>query len=76
MYTEHNTSANITTQLATGTSTVNAYVKEVSRLICKLFRTEIFSPNSTPDILETVDGFEHISELPYCMGAIDGSHVE
>lgn len=76
IYTGHNTSAYIATQLAIGTVTVNAFRKEVSRLICKLFRADNFFPTSTHNVLETMDGFEQIAELPYCMGAIDGIHLE
>lgn len=59
----------IAKQLAMGPSSVLESVRSVSYAI------ELRLPSSIPDVAALMNGFEDISGLPYCVGAIDGSHI-
>lgn len=62
-------------QLGMGRSTVNGSVHEVSRLICATYKSKVSFPNSEEEITKAMSGFKNISGLPYCVGAMDGTHI-
>lgn len=76
MYLGTCTGTHVASQLGLGVSTVLVAVKEVSRLICDHFTDAIKFPTTGVDVATVMDGFKDIAGLPYCAGAIDGSHIE
>lgn len=63
------------TQLGIGTSTVARSVSEVSRAVWKEYREEISFPTTEEEVANAMEGFQQIRGLPYCVGAVDGTHV-
>lgn len=58
-----------------GTSTVHQIIHDILPAVCALAETEILFPN-TPSALETTMlGFQHLSGVPGCAGAIDGTFM-
>lgn len=63
------------TQLGIGASSVNSAVKELSIEIINNFKDNIRFPVTEDEVARAASGFQGISGLPYCVGAIDGTHV-
>jgi len=76
MYSGGATGQAVATQLGKGASTVLAAVKELSRHICFVSREEITFPTAAEHVSRVMQGFENIRGLPYCVGAIDGTHIK
>ena len=66
----------IGSRLGIGASSITPIVREVSRLICEHYDNEIQLPNTTNELNTVIKGFERVSGLPLCVGAIDGSHIQ
>jgi len=66
----------VATQLGIGASTVNNCVKEVSLKICSTFQDKINFPSEEQEIAQVMRGFQGLRGLPFCVGAIDGTHVK
>lgn len=56
-------------------STVTPIIREVSRVICSTFSDAVVPPRTEQEIRKVMKGFEDIAGMPYCTGAIDGSHI-
>eukprot|EP00171_Calliarthron_tuberculosum_P003968 IDg3968t1 len=65
----------VASQLGMGPSTVMESVREVSRAICTLYSDYVKLPSTASEIGSLMNGFERIAGLPYCVGAIDGTHI-
>lgn len=65
----------VASQLGMGPSTVLESVRQVWRAICSLYSNNVRLPSSLPEIATLMDGFEGLASLPYCVGAIDGTHI-
>lgn len=65
----------VANQLGMGPSSVHTAVRDVSRAICSEFASNLSLPTSTSEIASIMKGFQQIAGLPYCVGAIDGSHI-
>ena len=50
-------------------------VHEVIRKICQEFKDAASFPTSNNDVRSAMNGFKSIVGLPYCVGAIDGTHI-
>ena len=66
----------VATQLGIGTSTVNVAVKDVSRTVCSFLGDKIAFPSTEDEIASVMRGFSDIRGLPYCVGAVDGTHIK
>ena len=58
-----------------GTSTVHSIIHEILPIVCSLASKEIVFPTEVSSLVETVRGFELLSGLPGCCGAIDGTFM-
>lgn len=76
MYTGGTTCEGTACQLGIGASSVSAAVREVSRKICEAYSDELRFPTTEADVAQIMSGFEKIRGLPYCVGAVDGTHVK
>lgn len=65
----------VASQLGMGASTVLVCVLEVSRVICSSYSDSVQLPTTTSQIASLMEGFKCIAGLPYCVGAIDGTHI-
>ena len=59
-----------------GTSTVHSIIHEIIPIVCSLASKEIVFPTEVSSLVETVRGFELLSGLPRCCGAIDGTFMQ
>lgn len=66
----------VATELGIGSSTVNAAVKEVSKFICSTLKDKVQFPFTEHQLSSVMQGFEDIRVLPYCFGAVDGTHIK
>lgn len=76
MYTGGASCAAVGTRLGIGPSTVNNAVKPVSCPICSSLGNHVSFPTSEYELASIMSGIEDIRGLPYCIGAIDGTHVK
>lgn len=76
MWTGGDTYEAVASTLGVGPSTVGCIVKEVSRAICATYSTEIHLPRAWDELQKVMNGFQSIAGLPYCVGAVDGSHIK
>ena len=58
-----------------GTSTVHSIIHEILPIVCSLASKEIVFPTEVSSLVEIVRGFELLSGLPRCCGAIDGTFM-
>eukprot|EP00171_Calliarthron_tuberculosum_P005587 IDg5587t1 len=65
----------VANQLGMGPSSVHNAVRDVSRAVCTAYASSLALPTSTSEIASIMRGFQRIAGLPYCVGAIDGSHI-
>lgn len=66
----------VATQLGLVVSTVIVTVEEVFRLLCEQFQEEVRFPVAKDNVAKVIDGFNATAGLPYCVGAIDGTHIK
>ena len=76
MYMSNATCEAVASQLGIGASSVSSIVKGVSREICSQFHDCVHFPKEEGDLASVMKGFEKIAGLPYCCGAVDGSHIK
>ena len=65
----------VASQLGIGTSSVGFLVRDVANALCEAYPNVIRLPRSNTNVVKTMNGFEDMSGLPYCVGAIDGCHI-
>ena len=65
----------IAIQLGIEPSSITKIIRETSRFICESFPDVIRLPRMTSEVHKTMKGFQGIAGLPYCVGAIDGTHI-
>ena len=58
-----------------GTSTVHSIIHKILPIVCSLASKEIVFPTEVSSLVETVRGFELLSGLRGCCGAIDGTFM-
>lgn len=75
MYTSTSTYRRISSQLGMPPPSVLNSVRSVSHAICSHFGLVLALPSDYSTIRGIMDGFERIEGLPYCVGAIYGTHV-
>ena len=75
MFPGGNSYSSIANLLGIGVSTVGKIVHELSRKISSYYAKCIAMPQAEGDIAKLMKGFEDIRGLPYCIGAIDGTHI-
>ena len=76
MYSGGGSYSAVANQLGIGVSTVGKIIPQVARLISGHYRTSIALPTEEGDVAKLMKGFEDIRGLPYCVGAIDGTHIK
>ena len=62
-------------QLGLGISTTYEIVRDVPRALCVTHRDELTLPTTVSEISRIMKGFQNISGLPFCVGAVDDSHI-
>ena len=67
--------AKLGSKLGTGASTVRQCVKEVSSMITERMVGAVRLPYEETHVATVMRGFQSISDLPYCVGAIDDTHI-
>ena len=65
----------LATNYRVGTSTVHSIIHEILPIVCSLASKEIVFPTEVSSLVETVRGFDLLSGLPGCCGAIDGTFM-
>jgi len=75
MYSSNRTASEVADQLGLGSSSVMDMTKEVSRVICTSYSNNIRLPTTAGSLAHVMEGFKKIAGLPYCVGAIDGTHI-
>ena len=63
------------TKLGMGAGSVTDALNEVATEVIRAFGDELSFPVSEEDVAHSMNGFENICGLPYCMGAVDGTHI-
>ena len=69
------TYARVANQLGMGLTSVLDCVRVVPRAICQMFRSVLQLPNTEGELSTIMNGFQKIAGLPYCVGAVDGTHI-
>ncbi len=75
MWTSDKTCSDIAGRLGIGVSTMTPIIRTVSSALCEYYGHVIALPTTRIELERVMKGFKDIAGLPYCVGAIDGSHL-
>lgn len=63
-------------KLGIGASSVPSILREVLRGICSYVSDAVQLPRNNMELFLVMDGLERLSGLPYCVCAVNGSHIK